>query len=255
MIDIHPPAHGAMTRRDFFIHLSIVVLGILIAIGLEQAVEQVHERFLLRTFRAELHQEREANRRDLEIDVRFWQFATAEFRDNLAVFEYLRRHPHASNDSLRDTLHWTQYAFRSEHAVWDGAQQNGLVRLMPIDEANRNLNFYQTIASISQQSLDTWNADNNAHRFDLVDRDPTHLSPQQLDESIALTEITLEKHIQQGYTMALLASRFDDMPQTITYDDLEVLRSLPLPLDPPAIIASHQHTTALSDAIENGTRP
>ena len=39
MIDIHPPQHAPMTRRDFFVHLFIVVLGILIAIGLEQTVE------------------------------------------------------------------------------------------------------------------------------------------------------------------------------------------------------------------------
>jgi hypothetical protein len=44
MIDIHPPQHGSMTRRDFFVHLGIVVLGILIAIGLEQTVEYIHHR-------------------------------------------------------------------------------------------------------------------------------------------------------------------------------------------------------------------
>jgi hypothetical protein len=43
MIDIHPPHHATTTRRDFFIHLSTVVLGILIAIGLEQTVELIHE--------------------------------------------------------------------------------------------------------------------------------------------------------------------------------------------------------------------
>ena len=32
MIDIHPPHHAATTRRDFFIHLATVVLGILFAI-------------------------------------------------------------------------------------------------------------------------------------------------------------------------------------------------------------------------------
>ena len=44
MIDIHPPHHAATTRRDFFIHLATVVLGILIAIGLEQTVEYFHHR-------------------------------------------------------------------------------------------------------------------------------------------------------------------------------------------------------------------
>ncbi|MGA8940551.1 MAG: hypothetical protein WB439_15425 [Acidobacteriaceae bacterium] len=43
MIDIHPPQHTPITRRDFFIHLGIVVLGILIAIALEQSVEALHQ--------------------------------------------------------------------------------------------------------------------------------------------------------------------------------------------------------------------
>ena len=41
MIDIHPPHHSATTRREFFVHLFIVILGILIAISLEQTVEFV----------------------------------------------------------------------------------------------------------------------------------------------------------------------------------------------------------------------
>src|SRR5579875_3036204 len=44
MIDIHPPHHAATTRREFLMHLSTVVLGILIAIGLEQTVEFLHHR-------------------------------------------------------------------------------------------------------------------------------------------------------------------------------------------------------------------
>ena len=39
MIDIHPPGHAPMTHREFFTHLFIIILGIIIAIGLEQSVE------------------------------------------------------------------------------------------------------------------------------------------------------------------------------------------------------------------------
>jgi len=59
MIDIHPPQHGSITRRDFFIHLFIVVLGILIAIGLEQTAEAVHHAHERRQLRADLRTEAE----------------------------------------------------------------------------------------------------------------------------------------------------------------------------------------------------
>ena len=43
MIDIHPPHHAAATKRDFVIHLATIVLGILIALGLEQTIEILHQ--------------------------------------------------------------------------------------------------------------------------------------------------------------------------------------------------------------------
>ncbi len=36
MLDVHPPRHAANTWRDFFI--ATVVLGLCIAVGLEQTV-------------------------------------------------------------------------------------------------------------------------------------------------------------------------------------------------------------------------
>ena len=77
MIDIHPPHHAATTRRDFFIHLSTVVLGILIAIGLEQTVEYFHRRQQLHELREgaisdahiylhDVDQNRAANTRQIE---------------------------------------------------------------------------------------------------------------------------------------------------------------------------------------------
>ena len=42
MIDVHPPHEPANTWRQFFIHIATIVVGLLIAIGLEQMVEAIH---------------------------------------------------------------------------------------------------------------------------------------------------------------------------------------------------------------------
>jgi hypothetical protein len=47
MLDVHPPHAPTHTWRDFFIHIATIVIGLLIAVGLEQAVEALvhrHER-------------------------------------------------------------------------------------------------------------------------------------------------------------------------------------------------------------------
>ena len=42
MLDVHPPHAPTHTWRDFLIHIATIVIGLLIAIGLEQTVEFVH---------------------------------------------------------------------------------------------------------------------------------------------------------------------------------------------------------------------
>jgi hypothetical protein len=52
MLDVHPPHHPTHTWRDFFIHIATIIVGLLIAIGLEQTVEalhRAHERRVLQT--------------------------------------------------------------------------------------------------------------------------------------------------------------------------------------------------------------
>ncbi|HEY4009684.1 MAG TPA: hypothetical protein VGM11_05995 [Acidobacteriaceae bacterium] len=68
MIDIHPPQHAAITRREFFIHLATVVLGILIAIGLEQTVELIHHRHQREQIEESLHNESLLNRHIVAYD-------------------------------------------------------------------------------------------------------------------------------------------------------------------------------------------
>jgi len=42
MLDVHPPHEAAHTWKDFLIHIATIVIGLLIAIGLEQTVEAIH---------------------------------------------------------------------------------------------------------------------------------------------------------------------------------------------------------------------
>jgi hypothetical protein len=44
MLDVHPPHASVHTWKDFLLHMTTIVLGLLIAIGLEQSVEWMHHR-------------------------------------------------------------------------------------------------------------------------------------------------------------------------------------------------------------------
>jgi hypothetical protein len=65
MLDVRPTRHPTHGWRDFFVHIATIVVGLLIAIGLEQVVEHIHQRYELRELRESLQREADANQRFL----------------------------------------------------------------------------------------------------------------------------------------------------------------------------------------------
>jgi hypothetical protein len=46
MLDVHPPHESIQTWKSFFIHIATIVIGLFIAVGIEQTVEIFHHRHL-----------------------------------------------------------------------------------------------------------------------------------------------------------------------------------------------------------------
>jgi hypothetical protein len=242
MLDVHPPHHSAHTWRDFFIHIATIVVGLLIAVGLEQLVEHIHQHYELRETREALDREYAGNQAHVASASEEWLLTLARLRNNLVVLQFIRQHPGVPQTQLPGDLRWRAAPHGFDTAVWNAAEKNGITRLMPLQEANRHAELYNLLDVMSQQGLDNWNALNDAHRFDLLDPDPTHLSPPQLDHVIDLVDVALEKHIQIGYSFGRLANEFPDMPHIITWARMIRLRPSPLDLDPHGMAAAHKLT-------------
>jgi hypothetical protein len=69
MLDVHPAHHAATTWRDFFIHIATIVLGLLIAVGLEQTVEFFHHRHQRHVLEEALRAESETNLANTEVNI------------------------------------------------------------------------------------------------------------------------------------------------------------------------------------------
>jgi hypothetical protein len=253
MLDVHPAHHAASTWRDFFIHITTIVLGLLIAIGLEQTVERIHQHYQLRETREALEHEQKANEKDWADNEYDWRRTFVELRNNLTVLEYIRQHPGTPQTALPGELRWIQSPFMWNHAVWDAAQQKGVVQLMSLEESNAHQEYYRIMESMSEQSLQAWNAINEAHSFDLLDPDPTHLSPQQLEQVIQLTLAALNKHVVLGYSFGRFAVEYPGRPHTITWDTIETLRPMPSELDPQGMASAHQKTADRMKAANSGS--
>jgi hypothetical protein len=92
MLDVHPAHHAATTWRDFLIHIATIVIGLCIAVGLEQTVEYFHHRHLAQQAREQLLIERNSNEASNEFNI----FATTRhelhLKRDLAILHAIRNH-------------------------------------------------------------------------------------------------------------------------------------------------------------------
>jgi hypothetical protein len=88
MLDVHPPHMAPHTWRDFFVHIATIVIGLLIAIGLEQAVETIHQHREARETHEALQREYEENRQRISRESILWKREIAALQNNLLVLRY-----------------------------------------------------------------------------------------------------------------------------------------------------------------------
>ena len=252
MLDVHPPHHAANTWRDFFIHIATIVLGLLIAIGLEQMVEHIHQYYELRETREALQRETEANRKDIAKDVHQWRWEMAELENNLIVLRYIKEHPGTPQSALPGVLEWVESPQRYESAVWDAAEQNGITRRMSPEEANHYRALYVGLKIFGQQGLDDWNAFNDAGRYRSFDADPTHMTPEDLDRTLQALQVNMEKHIQVGDSLALMHSRLPELGSSLTYADILAFQPSPYEKVPAGLEAAYKIT---QDRLKTADKP
>jgi len=182
MIDVHVPHKSEHTWTDFFIHLGIVVLGILIAIGLEQTVEYIHRRHQLTEVRAQLAVERDLNRKVLERNQYYADRMQAELARDMNQLHQRSISPSAPLDNL----HYVWYFLRPLDGAWISARENGSLSLMPDIELHRSAYRYEAIETY----LDV------THQFEAqieiaggiaARAKPADLSPQDIHDLVVAT--------------------------------------------------------------------
>lgn len=65
-MEVHAPHHPLTTWREFWVHLGTITVGLLIALGMEQAVEYGHRTHEKHALQRELHDEGENDRGTVE---------------------------------------------------------------------------------------------------------------------------------------------------------------------------------------------
>jgi primosomal protein N'' len=241
MLDVHAPHAGIHTWSDFLVHIATIVIGLLIAVGLEQTVEYLHHRSQVAEIRESLSLERRFNiNRFAVIGDEFHRFVP-KLETNLAVFQYLRSHPNAPTADWPGKLDWLSMNLSFLDTAWVTAQQSTILQYMPRAEVKRVADLYKRLRDAGATIDDAQRALNQARKFAIQDPDPSHLSSAPLERQIDLTEDVLLQYALIARAQNNLAARFSDFRPSLGRDDAYgILHATTDPDDQKAISALYE---------------
>jgi hypothetical protein len=220
MLDVHPAHHAASGWKEFCVHIATIVVGLVIAVGLEQMVELVHHRHELAQIRQELNDERETNRRALAKEAGYWRWEAVQLENNLMVLGYLQTHPGTADENLPGSLMWSHVSEPHSEAVWDAAKTSGVTSLMSREETEQYEDLYNKLRQVDEARLLAWDKLNDASRYQFTDSRLSHLTPTQIVDVISLTQVAMNKHWLEGVTLENMAAKYKDFSPSITTAEL-----------------------------------
>jgi hypothetical protein len=177
-MEIHGPEGPTSSFKDFFIHIVIVTIGILIALGLEGIRETIYVRRIVRDARENFHVELVGNRRNLDRELKNDSEMLAQLNQIIADLPKLRKAP-AEFRARVAKLYPSGYFFSSSR--WDSALSTGALGHMSVDEVNQyaEVNFLaHAYTALESQTNTDWE---HLEAFFSANETPT---PQEINTGI-----------------------------------------------------------------------
>jgi hypothetical protein len=148
MFDVHPPNASIHGWRDFFIHLTTITIGLLIALGLEGAVEWSHHRHVMHQAEKSMLAEIQANAGGMQARFEELQAHENELKQDIDFLNRIIADPKMDHGSL--SLKFDINGF--DNVSWATAQSTGAVAYMSYAEAREYSDIYSEQAEIDLQA-------------------------------------------------------------------------------------------------------
>ena len=207
MLDVHPPHAPTHTWRDFFIHIATIVIGLLIAIGLEQTVELFHHRHQVAEARRALAEERQENIARFHKNIKAHLEAEAQLHNDLRIFLYLKAHPGAPLSALPGVLIWPIGIAEPLTAAWSTAAQTGVLELLPRSEVAADTLEYDALHSSLTAYQEAIPLQHQCVAYLTRTGDPSTLSTAEIEQEIRDLQVRLSVESFYGFTLYVLARR------------------------------------------------
>jgi hypothetical protein len=227
MIEVHPPHESVHTIKDVLIHIAIIVVGLLIALGLDELAEHIHHMHQIAETREALDQEFGYNTKLFQQTTKDTRFETAEYKNDMLVFEYLQKHPGIPQQKLPGILVWQHGDNRFRYAAWETAQQSGITALMPQVIVAQAATMYHDLHHAKEMAEEEFSASHEVESFIYQDHDPSHLTPAEVTKEIELLRTVQMWHYRYVLALHLIEQRDPGFTGGPTIADERLLANTP----------------------------
>lgn len=180
VLDVHPPHQSIHGWRDFFIHIATITIGLLIALGLEQAVEYAHHRHQLAEMEESIRAEGIENQAIAIADMKVIEAALPAI--SAAIDKLQAPVPHGSDPV--PALSEIGLSVPGNSA-WSAARDVGLLALAPHDLVDNGWKVYFVQDAVVQQIRKAYADLDQAQALVSVHPDNGQISPAQRDSLLA----------------------------------------------------------------------
>jgi hypothetical protein len=191
-MEIHAPHKPINSVKEFFIHIFTITVGILIALGMEQAATAYHHHDLAENARANILSELRDNARSLNAHLKNVEKRIEEHRQTLAVLDILIARKPISEFSMNLGFDVPTLLSTS----WNTAESTGALAYMDYNDVKRFAGVHDTQQMLIKIQDELSRAATDAMGMIAATKDPAKLSTAELIEARqsaqhSLTELTI----------------------------------------------------------------
>jgi len=115
-------------------------------------------------------------------------------------------------EKLPDAISWSAVQISAYTSAWSSAKLSNITALMSPAELHEYERVYESLDTAWTRYLAFRTALGAARAYTTRDGDPAHLTPQQLEKQIDLTEACLYQHYAYGVALWSVSNNVPDMP-------------------------------------------
>ena len=212
MMELSPPHSPIHTKRDFFIHMFTIILGILIALGLEAIVQWGHHRVLVREARVNILTEVRKNKQTVDQTLPELKQREEELNHIITLARQIEMKPESFNGGTM-AVDWTSHELYG--TAWKTASTSGAATYMAYDELQRYTDAYD-----GQQDFDSLQKDAFSmisQLFPLIEATMAHRH---------VKSVPRERFVQiqqEAYRGLLIAQALENLCQELNKDYATIL--------------------------------